>query len=702
MFDLAILTGTEAAAAASLTVFLALLAACFGNGGMTHGPRAHGPGLALTVAAGLTSLWCCLHLAQAHGLAPPAPVKLVDLARGTGWVGLAWRLGRHGDAAAETACDILAVVAIGAALVGGLGILATTEAVASAGCVLLAGAGLALAASPAWHSVTTGDRNAGRWGLGIGVILLFDLAAAMARALDYGDGGLIEHIRAPVDACAVTFLAAAALQHGAWPGDRNVVPARAPRPLLLLAMAAPALGLLFAMAQLLRRAGRDGGTAVEAALLVGVLGALAAGLRSRRRDLASRLRILRRLERYRYDYREQWLRFVDTLSSDERADVDPLPDRVVDAVAEVTAARGGALWLYGEERMHLATHRDLILPVDPPLQPEAIGAVLSGATDGVLDLGGSDATGQLGAVMAGWRAIPRAWLLLPLVHRRRFVGLLLLAEPREPHRLNREDRRLLRTLGRAAASYLVEDVASRALQEAREFEAFNRRFAFVAHDLKHVSARLNLALSNAKRYRGNPAFYEDLLEMLEDTAARADRLVREMRGERPPAVGVDLALLVEGVVASREERRPELGPMAPDLKIQADAARLATALDHLIDNGFDAAGADGTVEVAVRAEGGMAVVAVRDNGVGIAPDYMANGFGKPFVSTKPDGLGLGLFEVRHTVEVMGGRLEVDSVPGSGTVVSLYLPTLGPQAEGGPTGGTAHAQEPPRHDAGERP
>ena len=702
MLDLANLTDTEAAAVAAVIVTATLLAARWTRGGTEHRP-----GLGLTAAAGLTALWCCLRLVERNGLLPSTPVRLVDLARGAGWVFLAWRLGRHGSTESNTAGDLLAVVAICAAVVAALGMLGTTAAVGNIGCVLLAATGLVLVTAAAWRPDPKTMRAANRRGLTIGVVLLLDLAAALTGIFWPRAGAPIDLVRAPIDACAVAFLAFTALRHPAWSGNRNVMPARARDSLLLLAIAAPVLGLLVAIAQLVGRTGSRGGSLAQAALSLGVVGVVAsglgaAGLGGGPRGLASRFRFLRRLERYRYDYREQWLCFVDTLSSDERADIDPLPDRVVDAVAEVVAARGGALWLYGEERMHLATHRGLILPVDPPLQPEAIGVVLSGASDGVLDLGGSEVTGQLGAVVAGWRAIPRAWLLLPLVHRRRFVGLLLLAEPRRPHALDWEDRRLLRTLGRAAASYLVEDVASRALQEAREFEAFNRRFAFVAHDLKHVSARLNLALSNARRYRGNLEFYDDLLEMLEDTAARADRLVREMRDERPPAVGVDLALLVEGVVASREERRPDLGPMAPDLKIQADAARLATALDHLIDNGFDASGAEGTVQVAVRAQGGMAVVAVRDNGSGMAPDYMANGFGKPFVSTKPDGLGLGLYEVRHIVEVMGGRLEVESQPGSGTVISLYLPTLGPSGGGDAGDSVAPGVDHPRHDPGERP
>jgi two-component system C4-dicarboxylate transport sensor histidine kinase DctB len=93
----------------------------------------------------------------------------------------------------------------------------------------------------------------------------------------------------------------------------------------------------------------------------------------------------------------------------------------------------------------------------------------------------------------------------------------------------------------------------------------------------------------------------------------------------------------------------------------------------LIDNGFEATRELGPVELRLRAERGVAVIEVHDGG----PGMPAGGDGEPpfqpFVTTKPDGLGLGLVAARDLVESLGGRLEVESRPGQGTTARIVLP-----------------------------
>jgi two-component system sensor histidine kinase HydH len=68
----------------------------------------------------------------------------------------------------------------------------------------------------------------------------------------------------------------------------------------------------------------------------------------------------------------------------------------------------------------------------------------------------------------------------------------------------------------------------------------------------------------------------------------------------------------------------------------------------------------------------MVVAEIRDSGPGISPNDMKLIF-KPFFTNKTKGLGLGLPLVRRVVERLGGKVEVDSAPGQGTAVRLYLP-----------------------------
>ena len=85
------------------------------------------------------------------------------------------------------------------------------------------------------------------------------------------------------------------------------------------------------------------------------------------------------------------------------------------------------------------------------------------------------------------------WAGIPLIHHDRLVGIVLLAAPDYRRPLDWEDFDLLRTAGRQAASSLAEAHGQEALADAQRFEEFNRRFAFILHDVKNLVSQLSLA-----------------------------------------------------------------------------------------------------------------------------------------------------------------------------------------------------------------
>jgi CheY-like chemotaxis protein len=107
-------------------------------------------------------------------------------------------------------------------------------------------------------------------------------------------------------------------------------------------------------------------------------------------------------------------------------------------------------------------------------------------------------------------------------------------------------------------------------------------------------------------------------------------------------------------------------------------------------------GAAGRNEIAVigRAEGDRVVIEVRDTGAGIAPDALPRIF-DPFFTTRPvgHGTGLGLAVCHGIVTALGGRIEVESTPGQGTVFRISLPAAAPADETPPE--PARAAEPRR-------
>src|SRR6185436_12639231 len=103
-----------------------------------------------------------------------------------------------------------------------------------------------------------------------------------------------------------------------------------------------------------------------------------------------------------------------------------------------------------------------------------------------------------------------------------------------------------------------------------------------------------------------------------------------------------------------------------------DGPRLRQVFANVMKNALEATERrpQGHVEVALYRRGPTAVVEVSDNGVGMAPEHREKVF-LPFFTTKPTGPGLAI--VKKIMDLHGGEIEIDSVPGRGTTVRLIIP-----------------------------
>ena len=113
----------------------------------------------------------------------------------------------------------------------------------------------------------------------------------------------------------------------------------------------------------------------------------------------------------------------------------------------------------------------------------------------------------------------------------------------------------------------------------------------------------------------------------------------------------------------------------PRAVVQADAHLLQQVLDSLLSNAAEAMPAGQRCDVSVRESDSRTIrIEVKDGGAGIAPDVLEQIF-RPFFTTKPQGLGLGLPLAKRVVEGLGGSLTIDSRPGEGTTVRVDLPKI---------------------------
>ncbi len=210
----------------------------------------------------------------------------------------------------------------------------------------------------------------------------------------------------------------------------------------------------------------------------------------------------------------------------------------------------------------------------------------------------------------------------------------------------------------------------------------------LAHDVRNMSFRLRLLLSNLDEHWEDPDFRRTVSELLASTVERLEGIAGRF-GLQEDAVLIKVSLDVNGLlreIASRPARRgraagaPSVSLALGDApRIWADPFYLGDALSSLIENAAEAAAPGGKVLVRSFA-GGTArrprtVVDIIDNGAGMTPEFLRDRLFEPFATTKPQGVGLGLATAHQIVRFHRGSLRVLSHPGGGTLVRASFPAI---------------------------
>jgi putative PEP-CTERM system histidine kinase len=382
---------------------------------------------------------------------------------------------------------------------------------------------------------------------------------------------------------------------------------------------------------------------------------------------------------YRYDYREEWLRFTTTLSKSEPG--ARVKERCIEALAQLVESPGGALWMRQESGVFEPVAQ-WNLPVTEGTEVEG-GSLLRffEKRQWVIDLDDYKRSAEVyeGLEIPEWLAnVAHAWLVVPLSMQDRIEGFVVLARSRARLNVNWEISDLLRTAGCQAATYVAQVQAAEALARSKQFESFNKMSAFVVHDLKNLVAQLSLLLRNAQRHKHNPAFQEDMLGTVESSVNKMNRILMQLRSGGLPVeqpVPVRLDEVVARAVASKSAYRPtpRLEIVTEDMWVRASAERLERVVGHLVQNAVEATPADGKVDVRVFRQEGDATIEVRDTGKGMSEEFMRNTLFKPFESTKRTGMGIGTYESREYIRELGGRMEVRSETGKGSTFLIVLP-----------------------------
>ncbi|HEX7455163.1 MAG TPA: XrtA/PEP-CTERM system histidine kinase PrsK [Gallionella sp.] len=425
--------------------------------------------------------------------------------------------------------------------------------------------------------------------------------------------------------------------------------------------------------------GGNWGRALQITLLFAALLALLVLAFSGSMRAKLRVYIGKHFFRYRYDYREEWLKFTKALSAEGAS--HEVGQRLIRGLADLVESPAGALWLKddaGQRYEQSARWNTPDVTVGEDVDSSLVRFLLDSGWVMNLEEYRLKPDRYEGVSLPEWlTGLPNAWLVVPLVTANKMVGFVVLTTARTTLDMNWEVNDLLKTVGRQAASFIAQMQATEALLEARKFDSFNRMSAFVVHDLKNIVTQLSLMIKNAERHRDNPEFQRDMLSTVQNSVERMRQLMLQLReGATPVGVvcGVDLAAIVHRIKIAKAGQLPELDLHVEESVIaRGHEERIERVIGHMVQNALDATDSSGIVEVIVGRLDGMALVEVSDTGGGMSPEFVRERLFKPFQTTKQAGMGIGAYESFQYVQELGGKIQVDSTPNVGTRVKMLLP-----------------------------
>lgn len=430
----------------------------------------------------------------------------------------------------------------------------------------------------------------------------------------------------------------------------------------------------------IRYYGGEWGTVVQIIFLFGAVLILMVLFFSGRVRASLRVFINKHFFHYKYDYRDEWLRFIQTLSSGQPD--DRLRERAIHSIAEIIDSPGGVLWMRNLNRFEPVANWQMKISGQDVVEADHPLISFLTAREWLIDIDEYERDPDLynSLVLPEWlEKMPRAWLVVPLIVHDHLLGFIVLARSPAQNHFNWEDSDLVKTAGRQAAVHLAQLEASKALVEARQFEACNRLTSYVMHDLKNLIAQLSLVVTNAKRHKGNPRFMEDAITTVDNSVQKMNRLLEHLRSDSmqvQETIQIEVCAMLGEAVRTLSSGRPvpSLDCQAAGIHILANRDRCMAIIGHLIRNAQDATPDDGKVIVRLFKRADRAIIEVQDTGTGMDEVFIKERLFRPFDSTKGKaGMGIGAYEARDYIHKMGGDLEVISRVGEGSTFRIRIP-----------------------------
>jgi len=270
---------------------------------------------------------------------------------------------------------------------------------------------------------------------------------------------------------------------------------------------------------------------------------------------------------------------------------------------------------------------------------------------------------------------------MPLIAKRRMVGLLLVGPGKERDSFSHNDMQLISAVGNQFALAVLSARLSQELLAARQIESFHKFSAFVVHDLKNSISMLSMLLQNYESNADKPDFQKSALVTIQGAVKRMQSIISKLRSsEIVESQTISVCNPVDIVVSLRNKLKLEnisgityRENFDSTTPISADVEKLSGIVENLIVNAIEAMPQGGKLTISVYSSTEQVAIEVKDTGSGMDSEFINKRLFNPFETTKKKGLGIGLYLSRDQLEKMGGRFQVTSAPGEGTVFQVIFP-----------------------------
>jgi len=440
-----------------------------------------------------------------------------------------------------------------------------------------------------------------------------------------------------------------------------------------------------AVGEWLRQTNQPLGVGLSVVVVFGALVGLAVAAFSKTVRADVRRFLARNFYRSKYDYRAHWLQVTEAF--EQAASREAIMDRLLDLLIKTFPTPAISIWSFREADRRFCQIRSMTTEKEPvPLElSHPVIVQLLQKDDPVLiedewsrSLGSGSGDDTL--------AVARVALCFPIRAQGRLTAFVALGRQLRGEAYGTDDCDLLRGISHHVGALLSHAGLAEERQASAELEALHRFSVFCLHDLKNLAARLSLVAQNAENHGKDPAFQESAMRTVADTAKKMTTLMSKLslKSFKPMPVAtpepIDMSNLIDETVAPiRGEGNIGLyvsgEPVPP---VMAVREHIHQVLLNVVLNAKQAIGQDGTICIATGQQDGSVVVTVEDTGVGIPASKLSTLF-RPSQSSRPGGLGIGLYQCKQIVEAHQGTIQMRSEEGKGTQVRIELPIYRPPA-----------------------